>query len=370
MIRTTILSTFLSCALALIAVDNADAQPAQKPLDQQKTDQPAAQQDEQPKGQQGSVGIIAVPEDQRVNPVNEMSKQAEAGAEFDQDFAFKHLEDVCSIGRRISASPGMVQQQTYLREHFEAIGAIVKTQPFNARDPRTGAWVQLDNLIARFHPERERRLLFCCHYDTRPFPDQDKRDPMGLFIGANDGGSGVGLLSELGRHMQNMEGRYGVDIIFFDGEEFVFVAKRDPMFLGSNFFANEYAAGRYDVRYEYGILVDMIGDKKLNLRFEMNSLNFAERLTRSIWSVAHDLKVKEFSPKRGHTIRDDHLPLNMIAGIQTCDIIDFDYPTPRSKNAFWHTTKDTVENCSADSLGKVGKVLLEWTRRMQKLNGE
>ena len=298
-----------------------------------------------------------------------ISTAANPGDSFDQDFAFTHLVDVCAIGNRMSTSPGMVKQQQYLNKHFKAIGGTVKLQGFTVPDPRTRVRVRLDNLIVRFHPERARRLLFCCHYDTRPFPDRDGRNPQGLFVGANDGGSGVGLLCELGRHMKTMEGRYGIDIIFFDGEEFVFQAKRDPMFLGSNFFANQYAAGKYDVRYEYAVLVDMVGDAKLQLKIEQNSLNMAGRLTNSIWGVAREMGVKEFIPRVGHTIRDDHLPLNMIAGIQTCDIIDFDYPTPQSKNAFWHTTKDSVENCSADSLGKVGSVLLEWTRQMQKLNG-
>ena len=192
-------------------------------------------------------------------------------------------------------------------------------------------------------------------------------NPQGEFIGANDGASGVAFLFELGRHMADLPGKYGIDFVFFDGEEFVYVYRRDPMFLGSTHFANQYAARRHDVKYTYGILVDMIADKNLELYYEGNSLGYARRLTRSIWSVADDLGVEEFKPKERHKIRDDHLPLNSIAKIPTCDIIDFDYPVADGRNAFWHTQQDIPENCSAESLEKVGRVLLEWLRRMGKL---
>ena len=276
------------------------------------------------------------------------------------------------IGPRISTSQGMIKQQKMLIDHFQALGGKAYYQHFNVNDPRNGQLAKLTNLIVRWHPEREKRLMFCCHYDTRPFPDRDPVNPQGVFIGANDGGSGVAVLAELGRHIQNMEGKYGIDFIFFDGEEFVFnplnAARRDPMFLGSAHFSHQYAAGRYDVKYEYGILVDMVGDKDLQLKLEINSLEYARKLTKSIWTVASKLGVKEFIVKRGHIIRDDHLPLNQIAKIPTCDIIDFDYPNPKAGNQYWHTTQDTVENCSADSLGKVGSVLLEWTRQIQQIN--
>ncbi len=287
---------------------------------------------------------------------------------FDQDAAFGFLKTVCSFGRRVSLSSGMQKQQEFLKEHFQELGAEVIMQPFNARDPNTGNWVQLSNMVVRWNPERKSRLLICCHYDTRPYPDRDPVNPRGVFIGANDGGSGVAVLCELGRHIATMDGKYGVDFVFFDGEEYVFVHRRDPMFLGSTYFANQYASQRFDWKYRFGILIDMVGDKDLQIYYEGNSLGYAGRLTRSIWGVAQQLSVEEFIPRQRHKIRDDHLPLNSIAKIETCDIIDFDYPNPASNNAFWHTEKDTIENCSADSLGKVGRVVLEWLRQMQRLN--
>lgn len=294
---------------------------------------------------------------------------------FDAQLAFDHLNQICAMGPRVSTTDAMLKQQKYLRAIFEPLKAEVTLQRFTARnplaDPRRfrgpAAQLELANLIVRFRPEATQRLLFCCHYDTRPYPDRDRRNPRGTFIGANDGASGVAVLCELGRHLALLDGPYGIDFAFFDGEELVYVNRRDPMFLGSTHFANQYVQRRDNFRYAYAVLIDMVGDANLQIFFEGNSLKYAPRLTRSIWGVAQRLKVSEFIAKEKHTISDDHLPLNRIARIPTCDIIDFDYPTPRSKNAFWHTEKDTPENCSAQSLGKVGKVLLQWTVEMQAL---
>ena len=97
----------------------------------------------------------------------------------------------------------------------------------------------------------------------------------------------------------------------------------------------------------------MVGDRRLKIYMEKNSLKHAKFLTNSIWKTARRLKVKEFVPRMRHEILDDHIPLNTIASIPTCVIIDFDYP-------HWHTTKDVPANCSGKSLAIVGRVLLEW----------
>ena len=309
----------------------------------------------------------------QVNQGSQTKTGLELPSQFDQERAFQHLVSICEIGPRVSASPGMRKQQKYINayftKHFKPDGAKFYSQPFTVRSPyNLNRRVELQNIIIQFHPERKKRLLLCCHHDTRPFADADRANPRAKFIGANDGASGVALLLEMGMHLQEMDGTLGVDLIFFDGEEFVIQRQRDPMFLGSTHFSNEYAAGKIGWKYEYGLLVDMIGDKDLQIYYEGNSLGFADQLTRGIWTVANELGVKEFIPQKRHQIRDDHLPLNSIAGIQTVDIIDFDYPNPKMGNQYWHTRNDVVKNCSADSLGKVGKVVLEWLRRVQKLN--
>jgi len=102
-----------------------------------------------------------------------VSEGAGASLKFDEDKSFEHLENVCAFGRRFSTSRGMRQQQDYLRKHFESLGVQVFMQPFVSRNPRDGRQVELANMIVRFHPHRSKRLLICCHYDTRPFPDPE-----------------------------------------------------------------------------------------------------------------------------------------------------------------------------------------------------
>lgn len=301
------------------------------------------------------------------SPFSDKLQVAAAGEAFDGEFAMSVLEQICELGPRISGGEAMKRQQQLLQEHFQFCQGEVALQRFYAMHPLTGQRAELANLVVRWHPERTSRIMFCCHYDTRPVPDRDRQNPHGLFLGANDGASGVGWLAELGRHMPQLDGKYGVDFVFFDAEELVYLHGRDPMFLGSTHFANEYAARRWDVKYEYAILVDMIGDADLQIYFEGNSLKYAPRLTRSIWAVAKELGVSEFVAEKRHEIRDDHLPLNLIAKIPTCDVIDFDFPNPQQGNIYWHTQQDVPDNCSADSLEKVGRVLLEWTRQLQRL---
>lgn len=294
-------------------------------------------------------------------------KPAEPSA-FDGAYAYQVLVAICDLGPRVSMSEAMLKQQQMIREHFERLGATVIDQDFLVAHPLDNQRrVQLRNMIVRFQPEIKRRLLLACHYDTRPFPDRDPHNPQGLFSGANDGASGVGFFFELGKHLVNLKGKYGIDLIFLDGEEFVWRAGIDPMFLGSTHFATEYAKNRWNGKYAYGIVVDMIADKELELYFEGNSLQYAPKLAQSIWGVAKELEVKEFIPEQRHHIRDDHLPLNSIARIPTVDIIDFDYPNVNVGNIYWHTEKDVPENCSAESLEKVGRVILEWLRQMQNM---
>ena len=282
------------------------------------------------------------------------SAQSAGAAEisFDSARAYGYLKSVCAIGPRVSGTEGMQRQQSLLIRHFQKLGADMKAQRFDVTHPVNGSPVRMTNLVVSFEPSARQRVLICCHYDTRPYPDRDFLRPRGTFVGANDGASGVALLMELGNQMQTIRPRYGVDFIFFDGEELVF-NDGDPYFLGSEHFSKWYAGAKPGYRYVAGVLVDMIGDRSLQLPMEKNSLRKAPLVTRSVWAVAKRLRVKEFIGKVKHEVRDDHLALNDIAGIPTCDIIDFDY-------RYWHTTRDTPMQCSAASLGKVGRVLLHW----------
>ena len=277
---------------------------------------------------------------------------------FDGARAFEQLKKICEFGARPSGSEAMTRQQAWLTAEFQALGATVTRQEFSARHPLSGQNVTLANLIITWHPERRQRYLLAAHYDTRPFPDRDPVDPRGVFVGANDGASGVALLLELGRHMPGLVGKLGVDFVLFDGEELVYDERVDPYFLGSKHFAQQYArdqAARRQREYRGGVLLDMVADVDLELYLEGNSVRYAGRLANEIWLRAERLGVRNFVRQVRHTVNDDHIPLNEIARIPTCDLIDFDYP-------YWHTTQDAPERCSALSLAKVGWVVHEWLK--------
>lgn len=270
--------------------------------------------------------------------------------------AFGYLEEICKLGPRISGTEAMTKQQALLDAHFQKLGAQVRYQEFDVQHPQTGLPVRMRNMVVQWHPESTERVMLCCHYDTRPFPDQEPSEVnrTKTFLGANDGGSGVALLMELGHHMPSVRTRWGVDFVFFDGEELIYAAQKDKYFHGSEYFATQYRDNPPQKhRYVAGVLLDMVGGKNLSLSYEQNSLKYAPEVTRSVWDAAKRAGVKEFIPRPKHNVLDDHIPLNEIARIPTADLIDFDYP-------YWHKRNDLPAACSGESLAKVGKVLLVW----------
>ncbi|RIK77067.1 MAG: peptidase M28 [Planctomycetota bacterium] len=288
---------------------------------------------------------------------------------FDGAAAYEYLKQVCAIGPRRSGSAGMRKQQELLVAHFKKLGAKIELQRFQTRHPLDGSVVPLANLIVTWHPERRERVLLCCHYDTRPYPENDPNPAKRKsdFIGANDGASSVGLLMQLGKSMPKVEGKVGVDFVFFDAEELVYEEggfKRGDYFIGSYWFANEYKRKPPKHKYRAGILLDMVADAELHLYKDRHSLAFpaARPIVEEVWKLAAELEVREFIDAKGHLVQDDHLMLNEFGGIPTIDIIDFDYPRPGDET-YWHTTSDVPENCSALSLAKVGWVVEEWLKR-------
>jgi hypothetical protein len=275
---------------------------------------------------------------------------------FNGQRAYEYLKQLCALGPRPSGSAGMEAQQKLLVAHFTQLGGKVEWQRFRVRHPQAGNPVPMANLIVRYHPERRERILLCAHYDTLPFPMLDPQNPQGTFVGANDGASGVALLMELAHELPDLPTRYGIDLVMLDGEEFIF-SRSDRYFLGSEYFSRQYAEGKSPFRYRWGVLLDMVGDADLQLPQERNSIWWSDvrPLVQDIWSTAARLGVREFVPKKGETIQDDHLPLHNIGRIPICDVIDFDYPP-------WHTQADTPDKCSALSLAKVGWVLREWIK--------
>ena len=281
---------------------------------------------------------------------------------FNGERAYGYLKKLCDIGPRPSGSAGMAIQQKLLAEHFKKLGGLVELQQFRVphpQHPQKGLTVQMTNIIVHWHPKSKERILLCAHYDTLPFPLEDPDNKRGIFVGANDNASGVAILMELAQEMPNLPANYGIDFVLLDGEEFMFT-QRGRYFIGSEYFARDYASGRLPYRYRWGVLLDMVGGKNLQVHQEGNSLLWRDTrpLVESIWSTARGLGVREFIPKKNRDVLDDHVMLHNIGKIPCIDIIDYDYPP-------WHTQGDTPEQCSPLSLAKVGWVLREWLKTAQ-----
>lgn len=277
----------------------------------------------------------------------------------DPDRAFNYLLEICKIGPRVTGTEGMRRQQELIIEHFGDFDVEIQRQEFQTRHPVDGTPVDVVNLIVRWFPERTNRVLICAHYDTRPYPDQDPVNPRGVFIGANDGASGTALLMELAHSLPTLSTSVGVDLVFFDAEELKFDTLPGGYFIGSEEFAKQYAMGPREFDYKAGILVDMVADKDLKLYKERNSYRYAKSLVNEVWAVAKRQRINEFNRLIKTEVLDDHIKLNEIARIPTIDIIDFEYPR-QGRQSYWHTTQDTPDKCSGESICKVASVILGW----------
>jgi len=284
-------------------------------------------------------------------------------APIDGDRAYGYLKAICEIGPRPAGSAANTRQRMMVAEHFRKHGGTVREQPFETTDPISHQPVKMANLIGSWHPERIDRVVLGAHYDTRPYPDEDPNPAKrkAPFIGANDGASGVALLMEIAHHLDAMPTTWGVDLVLFDGEELVYGGGNNQVgdyFLGAKEFARAYVeeerkkTGGKETRYAAGLVLDMVGDRDLQVDKEPHSVEFAPGLVREVWAVAKALKVSQFRDRPGRAVYDDHLPLNN-GGIPAIDIIDFDY-------RHWHTAQDVPENCSGASLEAVGKVVTAW----------
>ncbi len=268
---------------------------------------------------------------------------------FDKDGAFTDLTEQCQIGPRYPGSPGHDECKKYLLDKLSRYTNLVKSQDFTYRDETLQKDLKLTNIITSFYPEKKERVLLCAHWDTRPFADQDPDSVLRLqpILGANDGASGVAILLEIARIVSLKEPRQGVDLVFFDGEDWGSESDLDKFCLGSKYFAKN----KGDYQPDFGILLDMVGDRDLTLYREGYSLKYAKGLTDLIWSEAKSLGLYCFKDSTKQFIYDDHVPL-LGAGIPCVDLIDFDYP-------FWHTTSDTPDKCSPESLQIIGDLLMD-----------
>jgi glutaminyl-peptide cyclotransferase len=278
----------------------------------------------------------------KATPVAEAAAKPEYTRYFDADRAWKHLHNQLGFGYRVPNTPGHRTCRKYLEQELLVTCDKVEKQEFTV--PVGGKNLEMVNLIGRIGLDKPRRIILAAHWDTRPTADFNPRGSRNQPIaGANDGASGVAVVLELARVFKENPPAVGIDYILFDGEDYG--PGIDMMFLGAKHFAKK-LSGAQVAQYNYGILLDMIGDRNLDIHPESNSENVAPLLFTTAQAISEDLGFRCFKTQGGYEIMDDHLAL-IARGIKMYDFIDFTYP-------YWHTTEDTEDKCSAESLEAVG----------------
>jgi len=273
---------------------------------------------------------------------------------FNGENAFKHIVEQCDLGPRNPGSIGHKKALAYFLEILNPLADTLFTQSYIESMPRTGQKVNMNNIIARFNPSASKQIMISAHWDTRPWGDRGasimgKNQPI---LGANDGASGVAVLLELARILKLYPAEIGVNLVFFDAEDYGSSGDSWTYCKGSQFFAKN-----LPIPFPaYAINLDMIADKSPEFYIERYSYQQNPSLVLELWEKAEALKLTAFKKQAYHMIFDDHVPLYEIAGIPAIDIIDFDYPN--EKINYHHTQNDIVANCSKEGLQQVGTLMV------------
>jgi len=262
------------------------------------------------------------------------------------------IEQQLSFGPRHLSAPGHTRVQNFLVTELQGLADDVRVQEWDhvAAD---GSTYPLRNIIARLHPERERRIVLATHYDSKKQATNSQES----VPGANDSASGVAVLVEVARAIAQAQKSpaVGIDVVFFDGEEGEENQGEDYRAwkpLGSTYFA-QHLGDVYGAKKPIGaVVLDMVCDKDLRIMKEPTSVQHAPTQVEAFWRIAHANNPGVFPQSVGPAVSDDHTPLNEV-GIPSFLLIDFTYP-------YFHTTSDTPDKCSAKSLRMVAENLLEY----------
>lgn len=291
------------------------------------------------------------------------TKAKYAVPQFNADSAYNFIQKQVDFGPRVPNTPEHVACGNWLVNQFKRYGLKVTTQEAGL-EAFDGTILKSKNIIAKYKPERRRRIMFSAHWDTRPFSDHDpdKSNYNKPILGANDGGSGVGVIIELARLVAKDDVPLGIDFVLFDSEDYgqpedVEPMKPDTYCLGSQYWAKSVRGKPYLPMY--GILLDMVGGPGAKFTKEGTSLKYAAHIVDKVWNKADELGYSGFfRNEKTKGVIDDHYYVNPITNIPTIDIIEYD-PTANSNfNKHWHTQKDDMDNINRETLKAVGQTIL------------
>lgn len=300
-----------------------------------------------------------------VSETEEIEKVQPVGPDFNADSAYIYLQEQCDFGPRTMNSTAHDKCEKWIIQKFEQYGCKVTTQKatLNGYD---GTPLRSTNIITSYNPKATTRIMFCAHWDCRPWADNDPdstnwHKPI---IAANDAASGVGVMIELARILKGSGLELGVDFICFDAEDYgtpQWFEGEDPgdtWALGAQYFANNLPEG-YAPRY--GILLDMVGGVGAKFYREGMSMQYAPAIVKKVWNAARQVGYGSYFPKDdGGMITDDHIPVNQTANIPCIDVIPY-YPdcAQSSFGPTWHTIADNMDNIDKNTLKAVGQTMVQ-----------
>jgi aminopeptidase-like protein len=278
---------------------------------------------------------------------------ASSAAAFDEARAWHDLETLVGFGPRPPGSEALEKTRAYIERELAAAGLTPVRDPFevqpppNPGGPKAAHLLAMSNVYAdlRAKDPKAETVILCTHFDTKICAD--------TFVGANDGGSGTAVLLELARGLAKQGPRdLTYRFLFLDGEEALrWEWAGDDNTYGSRHHAAELKKSGLADRIRCCVLLDMVGDKDLHF---LNETYSNRRLSDLFIRAGTEAGLGKHVDGRHQEARDDHLSF-MAVGIPSIDLIDFDYGPD---NAWWHTKEDTLDKCSAQSLGITGRLVL------------
>ncbi len=285
---------------------------------------------------------------------------------FNADSAYLNIQKQVDFGPRVPNSPAHDHCAEYLHGKMSGYADQVIIQEFDSKS-QSGEFYRFKNIIASFNLQASRRILLGAHWDTRMKADKFTEDPSMLFDGANDGGSGVGVLLEIARLLSQDSLSIGVDIILFDAEDQGGLGLE--WCLGSKYWSNNKHQSGYSAYY--GILLDMVGAKNATFPHEYYSIQFAPSIVDKVWEEAHRAgHSRYFSYGKGGAIEDDHYYVNVNAKIPMINIIDMIPDGSNRADAFksyHHRPSDNMDIISKETLNAVGTTVVNLIYRENSL---
>jgi glutaminyl-peptide cyclotransferase len=289
--------------------------------------------------------------------VAESEKMIPAPA-FNQDSAYAFIKAQIDFGPRVPGTKAHAACAEYLAAKLKSYGFETTIPKFQNIQTYDGKQFILKNIIGSFKPEKTSRILICSHWDTRPFSESDTVNKDKPADGANDGASGVGVALEIARQVQLKNPSVGVDIIYFDIEDYGENGNNDSWCLGSKYWSTHLHKPGYNANF--GILLDMVGGPNATFVKEGISMEKAAPIVNKVWKTAKDIGYGNYfiDQSRNFIGADDHVPINENAGIPCIDIIQYDM-IRNTFASYHHTHQDNMSMIDKNTLKAVGQTLMQ-----------